>query len=55
MKAGDLVKSYLGNTAIILRAYTIKNGHKEELFVDLQWTSTGYTKACYQAAVLKKI
>ena len=55
MKAGDLVKSYLGNTALILNIYTLHTGLKEELFVDLQWLDTGYIRTCYQAAVLKKI
>ena len=55
MKAGDLVRSHLGNTAIILKTYLLNTGLKDELFVDLQWTSTGYVRTCYQAAVLKKI
>ena len=55
MKAGDLVKSYLGNTAIILKTYLLNTGQKDELFVDLQWTGTGYIRTCYQAAVLRKI
>jgi len=55
MKAGDLVKSYLGNTAIILKVYKLHTGLKEELFVDLQWCDTGFIKECYQAANFTKL
>ncbi len=55
MKAGDLVKSYLGNTAIVLKVYKLHTGLKEELFVDLQWCDTGFIKECYQAANFTKL
>ena len=55
MKAGDLVKSYLGNTALILNIYMLNTGIKDELFVDIQWTDTGLIKECYQAANFTKL
>ena len=55
MQVGDLVKSHLGNIAIILKVYRLNTGSKEELYVDLIWQSTGYLRTCYQAAVLRKI
>lgn len=55
MEAGDLVRSYLGNTAIILKVYKLNTGIKEEMFVDIQWTDTGLIKECYQAAIFTKL
>ena len=55
MQVGDLVKSHLGNTAIIVKMYQLNTGLKEELCVDLIWTDTVYLRTCYQAAVLRKI
>ena len=49
IKAGDLVKSYLGNLAIILKVYQLNTGRKPETFVDIQWLGTGLIKECYQA------
>ena len=55
MKAGDLVKSYLGNTALVVRVYRLNTGLKKELFVDVQWCDTGLIKQCYQAANFTKL
>ena len=49
IKAGDLVKSYLGNLAIVLRVYQLNTGLKLETFVDIQLLRTGLIKECYQA------
>jgi len=49
LKAGDLVKSYLGNLAIVLKVYQLNTGRKPETFVDIQWLRTGLIKECYQA------
>ncbi len=48
IKAGDLVKSYLGNLAIVLKVYQLNTGRKSETFVDIQWINTGLIKECYQ-------
>tara|TARA_Y100001963_G_C6511832_1_gene322488 strand:+ start:231 stop:410 length:180 start_codon:yes stop_codon:yes gene_type:complete len=50
LKAGDLVKSYLGNLALVLNVYQIYMAGKYETFVDIQWIHTGLVKECYQAA-----
>jgi hypothetical protein len=55
MKAGDLVKSYLGNVALILKIYKLNTGTRDELFVDIQWCDTGLIKECYQAANFTKL
>ena len=49
IEAGDLVKSYLGNLAIVLKVYQLNTGLKPETFVDIQWLDTGLIKECYQA------
>jgi len=55
IKAGDLVKSYLGNLAIILKVYQLNTGRKSETFVDIQWINTGLIKECYQASIFSLI
>ena len=55
MKAGDLVRSTLGNTALILNIYLLNTGTKDELFVDIVWCETGLVKKCYQAANFTKL
>ena len=55
MKTGDLVKSYLGNTALILKIYMLNTGTRDELFVDVLWCDTGLIKECYQAANFTRI
>jgi len=52
LKAGDLVKSYLGNLAIVLKVYQLNTGIlKDEAFVDIQWINTGLIKECYQSSI----
>ena len=53
--AGDLVKSYLGNIAIVLKVYQLNTGLKSETFVDIQWLGTGLIKECYQAQNLSLV
>ena len=55
IKAGDLVKSYLGNLAIVLKVYQLNTGRKLETFVDIQWLGTGLIKECYQASTFSLI
>ncbi len=58
MKVGDLVKSKLGNTGIILASYKLDDGIVEKLFVDIRWSirwSSGHVKTCYPAYRLEVI
>ena len=55
IQAGDLVKSYLGNLAIVLKVYQLNTGLKPETFVDIQWIDTGLIKECYQAQTFSLI
>ena len=50
IQVGDLVKSYLGNLALVLKVYQLNTGRKPETFVDIQWIETGLIKECYQAS-----
>ena len=51
IQVGDLVKSYLGNLAIVLKVYKLNTGRKSETFIDIQWVNTGLIKECYQPAI----
>ena len=56
LQVGDLVKSYLGNLAIVLKVYQLNTGIlKDETFVDIQWINTGLIKECYQASIFSLI
>ena len=55
IQAGDLVKSYLGNLALVLKVYQLNTGRKSETFVDIQWLGTGLIKECYQASIFSLI
>ena len=55
LQVGDLVKSYLGNLALVLKVYQLNTGRKSETFVDIQWLGTGLIKECYQAQTFSLI